>query len=100
MAKKEVFHMKPKHQPLLSQQGEYVMMLNHEKKGEYYVNPCLCNGWTNINSKNRGKRKFFYETKASISSIRMRKICLWCLISKKKGDYYVNQCLSQLTNEL
>ena len=54
---------------------------------------------TNINFKNGRNRSFFYETKASISFIPMRKMCLGCPITKKKGDYYVNSCFSLLTNE-
>ena len=38
----------------------------------------------NFNSKNGKRRCFSYETKASISSIPMRKMRLWCLITKRK----------------
>ena len=37
-----------------------------------------------INSKNGRNKSFSYETKASISFIPMRKLCLWCLIMKRK----------------
>ena len=40
-AKKDIFLMKPKHQNHLSQGGECFMVPNYEKKGDYYVNPCL-----------------------------------------------------------
>ena len=40
--------------------------------------------WMDINSKNGRKRSFSYETKAWISFIPMRRICLCYLISKRK----------------
>ena len=39
-------------------------------------------GKTNFNSKNGRKRSFYYETKASLSIIPMKRICLWFLIMK------------------
>ena len=55
------------------------------KRKEIIMWICVCpNRWTNINSKNGGKRNFSYETKVLISSIRMRRMYLWCPISKKK----------------
>ena len=51
---------------------------------------------TNFNSKIGNKRSFTYETKAPISLIPKRIMCLWCSIIKKNGDFYVNPCLSQL----
>ena len=45
---------------------------------------CVCPNWQmNINSKNGWKRSFSYETKASISFISMKRMCLWCPIMKK-----------------
>ena len=45
----------------------------------------VCPNWQmNINSKNGKKRSFSYETKASISFIPMRRMCLWCQIMKIK----------------
>ena len=38
----------------------------------------------NFNSKKGNKRSFSYETKASISFIRSRRMCLWCPIMKRK----------------
>ena len=53
----------------------------------------------NINSKNGRKRYFSYETKAWIWFILMRKTCLWCLITKKKGIIMWNHvCRNQPTN--
>ena len=46
-----------------------------------------------IYGKNGGGKSFLYETKASMSSIPMRRMCLRCPIIKK-GDYYVLLCLS------
>ena len=37
---------------------------------------------TNFKSTNGNKRSFSYETKASISFIPTRRMCLWCLIMK------------------
>ena len=42
------------------------------------------NKWTTINSKDRRKRTFSYETKASISYIPIRRISLWFLTMKRK----------------
>ena len=39
---------------------------------------------TNFNSKIGNKRSFSYETKASISLIPKRGMCLWCPITKRK----------------
>ena len=39
---------------------------------------------TNFNSKIGNKSSFSYETKASISLIPKRRMCLWCLIMKRK----------------
>ena len=49
------------------------MVPNLEKKGDYFVNPCLSNQPTNSNSKNGGKISFSNETKALISFIPMRR---------------------------
>ena len=54
----------------------------------------------NFNSKIGNKRSFSYGTKASISLIPRRRMCLWRPITKKKGAYYVNLCLSWLKYEL
>ena len=39
------------------------MVPNHEKKGDYYVNPCFSKSTNEINSKNGTKRSFSYEAK-------------------------------------
>ena len=41
MVEKEAFLVKPKHQCHLSYWVEWVFGTNHEKKGDYYVNPSL-----------------------------------------------------------
>ena len=38
----------------------------------------------NFNSKTGRKRKFYYETKASLSFIPMKRMCLWFLVMKKR----------------
>ena len=60
------------------------MMPNHEKKGDYYVNRSFPNWNTTFNSKIGNKRSFPYETKASISLIPWRTMCLWFPIMKRK----------------
>ena len=76
------------------------MMPNHEKKEIIMWINVYPNWNTNFNSKIGNKRSFSYETKASISLIPRRRMCLWRPIIKKKGDYYMNRCLSQLKYEL
>ena len=56
----------------------------YERKGDYYVNPCLSQLKTYLNSKIGNKKGFYYETKASISLIPMRRMCLWFPIMKRK----------------
>ena len=41
MVEREVFHMNPKRQYYLSQKEIVLMVPNHEKKRDDYVNPCL-----------------------------------------------------------
>ena len=60
------------------------MMLNHEMKWDYYANPFYPNWKMYFNSKISNKRSFSYETKASISLIPTRRMCLWCPIMKRK----------------
>ena len=55
---------------------------------------------TYFNSKIGKKRSFYYDSKSSISLIPKRRMCLGWPIMKKKGDYYVNQCLFQLKYDL
>ena len=57
------------------------------------------NWQTNINSKNDRKISFSYETKASISFILMRRMCLWCPIMKRKEIImWICVCPSRQTN--
>ena len=60
------------------------MVPNPEWKEDYYVNPSLSNWKSKFNSKNFKKSYFSYETKATISFIPMRRMCFWCLITKRK----------------
>ena len=50
---------------------------NHEKKGDYYVNPCQSQLKIELRIKNGKKRSFSYETKSSKSVIPMRRKFLW-----------------------
>ena len=53
----------------------------------------------NFKSKNGKKRCFSYETKASISFIPMRRMRLWCLITKRKEIIlWMYVCQNQPTN--
>ena len=46
---------------------------------------CVYPNWqTNFYCKSGKKRSFYYETKASMSFIPIRRICLWFLIMKRK----------------
>ena len=75
------------------------MVPNHEYKGDYYVNPCLSELKVDFNSKNGRKKSFSYETKASISFIPKRIMCLSHPIMKNKGDPYANPCLPRMIDE-
>ena len=45
----------------------------------------VCLNWEmNFNTKNDGKKSFSYETKALMSFISMRRMSLWCPITKRK----------------
>ena len=41
MAESEVLLIKPKHQFVYPKKEIVFMVPNHEKKGDYYMNPCL-----------------------------------------------------------
>ena len=61
------------------------MMPNHEKKKVIIMWIHVYLNWnTNFNSKIGNKRSFSYETKASISLILSRRMCLWFPIMKRK----------------
>ena len=78
------FFYKTKHQFIYPNKEIEFMLPNHEKRGDYYVNPCYLKWKMNFNSKNSKKKSFSYETKASISFTLMMRICLWCPIIKEK----------------
>ena len=61
------------------------MVPNHEKKVDYYKNPCLSHCWMNFTSnKDGGKKSFLNEAKASMSFIPLKKMSWWCPIMKEK----------------
>ena len=60
------------------------MAPNHEKKEIIMWINVYPNWNTNFYSKIGNKRSFYYETKASISLIPMRRLRLWCPIMKRK----------------
>ena len=54
---------------------------------------------TNFNSKIGNKRSFSYETKASISFIPSRRMCLWCPIMKRNDIImWIHVCPNWKTN--
>ena len=69
----------PKHQYQLSQWGQSIYGAQSWKERRFCPNQ-----WTNINPKNCRKRSFSYETKASISFIPIRIMCLYYPILKRK----------------
>ena len=58
---------------------------NHEKKRDYYLHPCISELMDKFwFQKTSGKERFCDEAKVSVSFIPIRKMCLWCLIMKRK----------------
>ena len=93
---KKAFLIKQKHQRHLSQWGEFVYGAQSWKKKITTCIHVFHIDRITLVLKKKGKNSFSYQTKASMSSIPIRRICLWCPIMKKR-DYYVHQCLSRLT---
>ena len=63
------------------------------------MNLCVSNWKMNFNSKNHWMRCFCIETKASISLIPIRRMCLWCLIIKRKEIVmWIRVCPNRRTN--
>ena len=60
------------------------MVPNHKKKEIIIWIHVFPNWKTYFNSKIGNKRSFSYETKASIPLLPKRRMCLWCLITKRK----------------
>ena len=95
MEKKE-FLAKPKHQYHVSQRENVFMVPNHKKNGYYYEYLSLCPLTYDFDSKETsGKKSFSCQTKVLISCIPMMGTC-----HEKDRDYYENQSLSYLTDEL
>ena len=63
------------------------------------MNLCAAQLKRNFNSKNSRKRCFSDETKASIHLSQSGE-WIYGAQSLKKGDYYMNPCLSHLKDEL
>ena len=94
----EFFLVKPKHQFIYPNEENQFMVPNHQKKGDYFVNPCLSSSQMDFNSKNGRKWSFSDETKASISFIPIRRMCLWCPIMKTKEIiFWIRVCPNQWT---
>ena len=76
------------------------MVPNHENKGDYYMNPCLSQLideiWfqkmvTSEHFFMKLKHQFIYSNKENVFMVPNHEM---------RGDYYVNPCLSQLTDKL
>ena len=57
-------------------------LIMKEKEVVTWIHGCP-NRWTNINSKNGRKRCLSYEAEAWIPINPMRRMCLWCLMTKR-----------------
>ena len=76
------------------------MVPNHEKNGDYYKNPHLPHCQMNFTCKENGVKKSFLN-KQSINVICPNEENKFMVPNQEnKRDYFVNPCLSQLTNEL
>ena len=75
------------------------MVLDLEKRRLLYESVFVLIGKQTLILKNGENKSFLKETKASMSFIPLQGMSLWCLIMIKKGEYYVNLCLSQVINE-
>ena len=72
---------------------------NHKKMVSILWIHVYPNRNTNFNSIIGNKRSFSYETKASISLIPKGRMCLWCLITKRKEIImWIDVCPNWNTN--
>ena len=85
MTEREAFPMKLKQQCHLSQQEKWLYCAQSRKESILLCESIfvLIDKWT-LTLKNDGKRSFSYETKASMSFIPIRRMCLWHPIMKRK----------------
>ena len=84
------------HQCYLTNEENDFMMPNYEKRGDYYVNPCL----SHFNTKKWWKEKLVIQSQ-SINVTYPNEVNDFIMPNhEKKGGYYMNLCLSQLTNEV
>ena len=71
---------------IYSNKENVFMVHNHEKKGDYYMRPCLSQLKDELwFQKTGGKDSFLYEAKVSTSSILIRRMCLLCPIVKREN---------------
>ena len=75
------------------------MAPNHEKKGEYSVNPCLSQLKAELRFKNWQKEEFFLQNQSIRSIYPKNEYVIMVPNHEKRRDYHVNQCLSQLKDE-
>ena len=80
----EVFLMKPKHQFVYPSKEIAFMVPNHEKKRDYYMNPCLPHLIENFDSKKWWEVKFLLWNKSFNSFIPISRMNLWCARIKRK----------------
>ena len=80
----KVFLIEPKHQ-FIYHNEENKLGVPINKRNEIVMWILFYPNWNaNFNSKNDRKRSFSYETKASISFLPIRRMCLWDLMTKRK----------------
>ena len=85
MIEKKTFLMKPKHHYHLSQWGECVYNAQSRMKRRLlHVSMFVLIDRQTLTLGKRWKEKIFLWTKASMSRIVMRRVCLWCPIKKRK----------------
>ena len=85
MEEGKAFPMKPKRQRHLSHWEIVFMGNNHEKKGYYYMHPCL--------SQMMERKAFPLKPKCQYH-LSQWKECVYSANHEKKGDYYVHPFLS------
>ena len=85
MMERKAFLTKLKHQCHLSQWGEWIYGVQSWKEKRLLCESVfVLTDKLTLTLKNDGKRSIFYETKASLSLILMKRISLWCPIMKRK----------------
>ena len=80
---RKAFFTNPKHECHHPNEMTVFVAPNHEKKRFLLAFMFDTIDGIMLILKNSGKKSISYQTKASMSSIPIRRMCLWCLIMKK-----------------